>query len=195
MFGDMHRTRLKHPSALRTLTRLGREFWQEHLEALEKAQTDVPEETVEAETDDRQSESDDAPKWTPEMVARGIEKMIMRSALLIRRARWLCLLSESSLAWETRGSGGRQKTVVLFENGAVRYRDEQAVSKKPPLSPGYAKRMARRRKTFDLTTYDRLRVVTTELRRLISEGRNVEMCLSPDVILSRRQLARVLPWV
>ena len=129
------------------------------------------------------------------MVARGIEKIIMRSALLIRRARWLCLLSESSLAWEPRGSDGRQKTVVLFEDGAVCYRDEQDAIIEPPLSPGYAKRMAQRRKTFDLTTYDRLRVVTTELRRLISEGRNVEMRLSPGVILSRSQLARVLPWV
>ena len=60
---------------------------------------------------------------------------------------------------------------------------------------GYAKRSANRQKIFDLTTYERLRVVTTELRRLVSEGRKVEIRLSPNAILSNRQLAKMLPWV
>ena len=124
-----------------------------------------------------------------------MEKFMMRAALLIRRARWLCLLSESTLAWEARNSEGRRKIVLLFEKGAVSRRAEQAVGKETPLPPGYAKRLAHRQKIFDLTTYERLRVVTTELRRLIAEGRIVEMRLSPHAILRRRQLTKLLPWV
>jgi hypothetical protein len=48
---------------------------------------------------------------------------------------------------------------------------------------------------MNLTTYDRLRVVTTELRRLVSEGRVVELRLGPGVTLSRQEIIKVLRWV
>ena len=133
--------------------------------------------------------------YPPEAVARAIEKFSMRSALLIRRSRWLCLLSESALAWETRNPEDRSKIILLFENGAVGHRQKLPISKKTPLTAGYAKRIPNRQKIFNLTTYERLRVVTTELRRLVTEGRNVEIRLSPNAILSNRQLAKILPWV
>jgi hypothetical protein len=38
-------------------------------------------------------------------------------------------------------------------------------------------------------------VVTTELRRLVGEGRKIELRLNPTSILSGRQLAKLLPWV
>ena len=188
-------TRLAHPSALRIITGLGRELWQERLEALENAESEAEADTVDAEPVDQESEPEEAPGWTPEMVARGIEKFTMRSALLIRRARWLCLLSESSLAWQARDSDGRRKIVLRFENGIVAHREELPGQAEVPLSAGYAKRIASRQKIFDLTTYERLRVVTTELRRLVAVGRNVEIRLRPNATLSRRQLARILPWV
>ena len=152
-------------------------------------------ETVTEETEDQELQVDEAPSWTPEAVARAIEKFSMRSALLIRRSRWLCLLSESSLSWETRNPEGRRKIALLFENGAVGHRQELPRREKTPLSAGYAKPSANRQKKFDLTSYERLRVVTTELRRLISEGRKVEIRLGPNAILSNRQLAKMLPWV
>jgi DNA polymerase-3 subunit epsilon len=188
-------TRLAHPSPLRIITGLGRELWQERLEAIENVESETGEDAVDAAPVDQESELEEAPGWSPEMVARGIEKFIMRSALLIRRARWLCLLSESSLAWQTQDSGGRRKIVLRFENGIVAHREELPGEAEVPLPAGYAKRIANRQKIFDLTTYERLRVVTTELRRLVAAGRNVEICLRPNTTLSRRQLARMLPWV
>jgi hypothetical protein len=119
----------------------------------------------------------------------------MRSALLIRRARWLCLLSESSLAWETRDAGDHRKIALLFENGAVAQRLELSGQAEVPLPAGYARRMTDRQKIFDLTTYERLRVVTTELRRLVAAGRRLEIRLRPNTTLGRRQLTRLLPWV
>ena len=68
-------------------------------------------------------------------------------------------------------------------------------AKETPLSAGCAKSIRERQKIFDLTTYDRLRVVTTELRRLVCEGRIIELRLGPVAILCNRQLAKLLPWV
>jgi hypothetical protein len=83
----------------------------------------------------------------------------------------------------------------MFENGAVSARKEMAAEKETPLSPGYGKRIPERQKIFDVATYERLRVVTTELRRLVGESRKIELRLNPTSVLSRRQLAKLLPWV
>jgi len=195
LFRQNHLTWLEHPSALRVISRLGHGLWRKWLAELETAQTEDMQQTAEEESVDPEKENGEAPSWTPETVARSIEKFSMRSALLIRRSRWLCLLSESSLAWETRGSKGRRKIVLLFKNGAVGDRLEMPIGEKAPFSAGYAKRSANRREIFDLTTYERLRVVTTELRRLVTEGRKVEIRLGPNAILRSRQLAKLLPWV
>jgi len=177
------------------LTTLGHRLWRERLADLAKAQAEEVAESVAEASVDPEPEVEEEPSWTPETVARGFEKFSMRSALIIRRARWLCLLSESSLAWEARGSEGRRKIVLQFENGAVGQRQELSIGKTIPLSGEYAKGMLNRQKIFDLTTYERLRVVTTEMRRLVAEGRKVEIRLRPHALLRRRQLTRVLPWV
>ncbi len=195
LFRQNHLTRLRQTSPLRFLSGLGRKLWHERLAELKKAKSQDMQETVAQETVDQELRVDETPSWTPAAVARAVEKFSMRSALLIRRSRWLCLLSESSLAWETRYSEGRRKIVLLFENGAIRHRQELPIGEKTPLSAGYAKRSADRQKIFDLTTYERLRVITTELRRLIAEGRKVEIRLGPNAILSNRQLLKMLPWV
>jgi DNA polymerase-3 subunit epsilon len=195
LFRRNHRARLSQPVSLRIITGLGFMLWQERLAALEKIHSSAANEPLAAPPDDRQPAAEETPRWTPEAVARGIEKFAMHSAHLIRRSRWLCLLSESSLAWEMRDSKSHSKTVLLLESGAVCHREQLPLSEKTPVSRGYIKRMAGRQKIFDLTTYERLRVLTTELRRLAAEGRKMEIRLSPRAILSQRQLARILPWV
>ena len=195
LFRQNHLTRLTQTSPLRFLSGLGLKLWHERLAELKKAKSADVQDAVAQETENQELQLDETPDWTPAAVARAIEKFSMRSALLIRRSRWLCLLSESSLAWETRNSEGRRKIVLLFKNGAIGHRQELPSGEKTPLSAGYAKRSANRRKIFDLTTYERLRVVTTELRRLVAEGRKVEIRLSPNAALSNRQLVKILPWV
>jgi DNA polymerase-3 subunit epsilon len=195
LFRRNHRMRLKQPAPLRFLAGLGRDLWYERLKALESAQTQEGEETAEESPVDQSPESEEAPRWTPEAVARGIEKFAMRSALLIRRSRWLCLLSESSLAWEARDAKSRIKIALLLQNGAIDQREQLTLEQNTPAPAGYAKRMAKRQEIFDLTTYERLRVLTTELRRLIAEGRRTEIRLNPHAVLGNKQLAKILPWV
>jgi DNA polymerase-3 subunit epsilon len=195
LFRRNHRKRLKNPSVMRILLGLGRELWHERRKALEKARSEAAQEKVTETPDDQEQEIEERPTWTPETVARGIEHSIMHGALMVRRARWLCLLSESSLAWEARNAADHRKTVLLFENGAVSLREELPAGIKTPLSAGYIKRIPERQKTFNVTRYERLRIVTTELRRLVGEGRKIELRLNPTSILSGRQLAKLLPWV
>ncbi len=195
LFQGKHLRRLKKPSALRVIAGLGRVLWAERLAAIAEAKLAAAAETDEEAPDGALEESEEEPSWTPEAVARGIEHAIMRGALMIRRARWLCVLSESSLAWASRNADGQRKSVLLFENGAVGARKNLPVGKETPLSAGHIKKTRDRQKSFDVTTYERLRVVTTELRRLVNEGRKIELRLGPTGILTGRQLARLLPWV
>jgi DNA polymerase-3 subunit epsilon len=195
LFRRKHRERLKNPSVMRILVGLGRELWNERLKTLEKTKSEGMEEQIKETPDDQEQEIEDKPTWTPEAVARGIEHSIMHGAHLLRRARWLCLLSESSLAWEARNAQDHRKTALLFENGVVGSREELPAEKETPLSPGYTKRIPERQQIFDVATYERLRVVTTELRRLVGERRKIELRLNPTAVLSGRQLAKLLPWV
>ena len=192
LFEQHHLTHLTRRSALRALSGLGHRLWRERLAELAAAQAEETQESLEADSD---PEIEEAPSWTPETVARGIEKFTMRSALLIRRARWLCLLSESSLAWAVRDTDDHRKILLRLENGEVVQRQELPDGADVPLPAGYTRRMTDRQKIFNLTTYERLRVLTTELRRLVAAGRHIEIRLMPNATLRRRQLARLLPWV
>ncbi len=188
LFRHHHLARLTHPCPLRVLSGLGFALWQAQLALMENAR-------AEAAPDDKALESEEAPRWTPEAVARAVEKFAMRSAHLIRRSRWLCLLSESSLAWEAQDSKSPSKIVLLLEKGAVCHRQQMPLTQAIPVSSGYARRLAKRQETMDLTTYERLRVLTTELRRVAAEGRKIEIRLNPNAVLSQKQLNRILPWV
>jgi hypothetical protein len=63
----------------------------------------------------------------------------------------------------------------------------------PP--PGHINSFRVRQNNIDLITYDRMRVVTTELRRILSEGRDMELCLRPEVTLGPQELIKALRWV
>ncbi len=195
LFHRNHLNRLTLPSPLRTLTGLGFSLWRDRLTALEKARLEPPPETAGGQAVEEELESPKEPTWTPEAVARAVEHVVMHGALLIRRARWLCLLSESTLSWEERGSPGLSKNVLLLENASVSRQGQLPIEVKTPAPPGYNKRMPKRQRMFNVTTYDRLRVITTELRRLVAEGRRIEIRLKPNAVLNHKQITRILPWV
>jgi hypothetical protein len=95
-------------------------------------------------------ESDDA--WTPERLRRHLARTLAGESLLVRRARLLCLLADAH--------------VTFHENGRERR-----------LGNGHGRPRSRheRQQTFDAKTYDRLRVLATELRRVHLEGGFVEI--------------------
>lgn len=195
LFRSNHRRRMQQCLPLRLLTGLGYSLWGERLAALEKTRLKPPQETAGEQAVEEEMESPEEPNWTPEAVARAVEHVVMHSALLIRRARWLCLLSESTVSWEERGSPALSKNVLLLENASVSRQEQLPIEVKTPAPPGYSKRMPKRQRMFNVTTYERLRVITTELRRLVTEGRRIEIRLKPNAVLNHKQIARILPWV
>ncbi len=195
IFRRQHRDRSTNQSALRFLTALGAKLWQDKLAAAALAETADEQTGNVDEIDGRQHESGNEFVWTPEAVAGSLERMVMHSAHLIRRARWFCLLSESSLAWTAADQPQEYKLMIVFEKGRVIQRNELITGGETVTPPAFARSFHERQKNIDLKTYDRLRVVTTEIRRIISEGRHIELRLGPKATLRRRQLIKALQWV
>ncbi len=195
IFRENYGGRLGHQSALRFLTALGAQFWRERLQIAALAEMVAEKENDNGDVDTEKKESAKEHIWTPEAVARSIETMVLHSAHLIRRARWFCLLSESSLVWSSADHRDKFKILMVLENGFLLKRDNVKTGEVTPIPPGFAKSFRNRQKNINLITYDRLRVVTTELRRLLSEGRDIELRLGPKVTLSYREVMKVLRWV
>ncbi|MCJ8502021.1 hypothetical protein [Desulfatitalea alkaliphila] len=119
----------------------------------------------------------------------------MHSAQLIRRARWYCLLSESALAWAAEENPQQLKHLVVFEHGQVRDQVTLQADHTSTAASGSGRSWTERRNNIDLAAYDRMRVVTTELRRVVGKGRNVQLRLGPKVSLASLGLQKALRWV
>ncbi len=194
LFLDRYRHALKqkgpsHP--LSVLTGLGARFWREQIEQRDQ------EEPGEADisTTEKPGAEEASNGWNPERVSQAIEHVIRKSAHLIRRARWFCLLSESSLAWTSPLAGDGRKFLLVLRKGSVTNRTSLDIKTRPPIPTGSYRRPLSRKQHMDLITYDRLRVLTTELRRLVVDGREIELRLRPTATLDRRRLSRALYWV
>ena len=196
LFYEIHQGNLENRTPLRVVTSLGAKLWRARLNA------HIP---VEPETDP-QGEGDDDPEpatetaqdegsWSPEKVAAAIEGIITHSALLIRRARWYCLLSESSLAWAAEEHLQQLKHRVVFKHGRISRRSVLKARQTEPASSGFVRSWTERRNNLDLASYDRMRVVTTEMRRLLGKGWKIEVRLGPKVIFASSELGKALRWV
>jgi DNA polymerase-3 subunit epsilon len=133
--------------------------------------------------------------WTPERIVKVLKSIIRLSAFQIRRSRWFCRLSESSLVWMTAAGDEEGRNLIVFKGGTPIFKDPLSSSETVPLPPGHKKPLVERQKNFDLLVYDRMRVATTEIRRLLQEGRRIELWLHPDVFLRNEQLKRMLQWL
>jgi hypothetical protein len=196
LFRTHHRHRLQNPSALRVVTLLGAGLWRERLKIQPNTQVDAEAQNG---NHDSPATATDVPAgehlWTPARVAGVIEGLMMRSSCLLRRARWFCLLSESCLVWASSGNPDRLKNLLVFEKGGIGYRGVIEAGQKMPGPSDFNRSWHERQKNLDLVTYDRMRVVTTELRRLIGEGRNIELRLGPKARLTSHELKKALQWV
>jgi DNA polymerase III subunit epsilon len=187
-------SQLQHRSALRIVTALGAQLQRRQLEAAATAQTEA-----ESQEDEEKraglEEVAGQPVWTPETVATALEHMLIRAAHLIRRARWYCLLSESCLAWTPAGKPEGPGNLLIIQGGRIRKRQILHAGQYVPPPPGHGRSWCDRRKAFDLAAYDRLRVLTTELRRLLCDDRRVELRIGPNKGLNKCALKKALQWV
>jgi hypothetical protein len=172
------------------LLRAGARRWREWLVAQEgKADAEPAEPEPEAEDEDE----DEDRGWDPERVADALDRLVAHGAHLLRRARWFCRLSDSCLLWAPKGGPAFRRMLVL-ERGRVAIARELGDGEEPQL-PSTRRSQRARQCSFDGATYDRLRVLTTELRRLVAQGRKVELILGPQTHLDCPALAKLLRWV
>jgi DNA polymerase-3 subunit epsilon len=173
-----------------TVHTLGKKLWAERRENNSRRQT-----TDDSENQNTVRNGKVGKDWAPEAVVCSLENVVCQGAHLVRRGRWLCLLSESSLRWECGGTAAGGKILIIFENGNVLLREALLSQKEVPVPPGHARKLFERQKCFDLVTYDRMRVLLSEIKRLVSEGRDICLRLGPDVILHQKNLSRELKWL
>ena len=131
--------------------------------------------------------------WTPEFVQVSLEWLALRAALARRRAIWLTRLFDSSVVW--REPVDRCARLMVIENGEVVLSGTVDAHATPPIPPGYRRPVAARREAFTLASFDRVRVLTTELKRLIAAGAPVALRLGVGPALDEVRLASALWWV
>jgi DNA polymerase III subunit epsilon len=131
--------------------------------------------------------------WTPEFVQVSLEWVALRAALARRRAIWLTRLFDSSVVWREPGDGCAR--LIVIENGELVLSTAVDADATPPTPPGYRRPVAERRQAFTLASFDRLRVLNTELKRLIAAGAPVALRLGAGPALDESRLASGLWWV
>lgn len=166
--------------ACRRLLRLGTRLWREgrrDCESVSVENTGAGREAI----------------WTPEHVQFSLERLALRAALARRRARWLVCLVDAAVVWSEPGAIGAR--LLIIENGDIAVLDSAPFDSLPPVPPGHRRRAVARKERLTLARFDRLRVFTTELKRLVAEGSPVAVRFGEAPALAGARLARMLTWV
>lgn len=141
----------------------------------------LPEEPEEAD--------EEAPKvWDGPRVRRHLERALAQAYQLLRRASWLCRLANSNVSYR---EPGRDQTRFLLLHGAELLEAGDLTSEASLPAP---RRQSVRdaQLCFDAARYDSLRILSTELKRILRDGGDVSVRLSPFRTLRGAALARVL---
>jgi DNA polymerase-3 subunit epsilon len=132
-------------------------------------------------------------EWTPELVQTHLEWIALRAALARRRAIWLTRLVDATVVWcEPGATSGR---LLVVENGVIAGSEPVDPTATPPVPAGYGRPVAARREAITLACFDRVRVLTTELKRLVAVGAPVSLRTSAAPPLTGARLAAALWWV
>jgi hypothetical protein len=95
--------------------------------------------------------------------------------------------------WREPGSSGAR--LIVIENAEIVVSKAVDVDATPPIPPGYRRSATERREAFTLVCFDRLRVLTTELKRLVAAGAPVALRLGTAPALDESRLASALWWL
>lgn len=113
-----------------------------------------------------------APAWDLNRVRRRLERTLVQTGLLLRRASLLALLSDADVAFRERASARSRVLVIAATEIRDRY-EVSAFSEARELPKRRPRSRWTRQSSFDAVSYDRMRVLVTELRRVFDEGGDV----------------------
>jgi DNA polymerase-3 subunit epsilon len=122
-----------------------------------------------------------------------LEWLALRAALTRRRAMWLTRLVDASVV-RREPSAARARLMVIERGEIVRITSADPDGT-PPIPPGYQHSVMARRELFTIACFDRLRVLTTELKRLVAAGVPVALRFGIAPALADARLAAALWWV
>jgi DNA polymerase-3 subunit epsilon len=174
--GELSREDLSKPARL---LRLGTRLWQEGRRDRDR---DVP-----GTADPRAS------TWTPETVQDALERLVVRASLARRRAWWLTRLVDGTVVWREPGQASAR--LLIIENGEIAFRGASCADMTPPIPAGHRRSSAARHEGFTVARFDRLRVLTTELKRLGAGGAQIAVRFDETPPLAGARLAAALWWV
>lgn len=161
--------------------RLGVRLWREGRRDRDKDREDIEPFALEA------------PRWSPELVEAGLEWVALRAVVARRRARWLTRLVDATVVWaEPATAAWRSLTIEDGEIVAIVDAEPGTI---PAVPRGAGRSRADRQAGFSVARYDRLRVLTTELKRILTEGGHAAVRFGPSSLLTGDRLAAVLARV
>jgi DNA polymerase-3 subunit epsilon len=130
--------------------------------------------------------------WDRDRIVRHLERGVMHGYQLLQRARWLCLLYESAVIFREPASG--QARLLLLHGG--RLAEARDIAADEQVANVRTNRLLRERQgTFDRNQYDRLRTLTSELKRVIRDGGTVAIRVGRGRWLRGSELDALLLWV
>lgn len=150
--------------SMKKVMEVGRELWIRHRER----------ENDEASEDEDASRSEEEP-LTVEELHRRIESIVKWGTRAIRRSRWLRHIASSAVFWKPERDRSRPWKYLRFEEGTIKRSDqvsEASRSKQILQSSGG-------NTPVTVESFDRLRVLTTELKRLCSRKLPVRLQAGP----------------
>ncbi|MCG8568850.1 MAG: GIY-YIG nuclease family protein [Spirochaetes bacterium] len=138
--------------------------------------------------------------WTAEAVQKGFIHLLNSAFFYLRRAHWFKMLYHSLIIWENFSKDAIN--ILPIEDGYIKgstqdYKgqDLDELCKIHWLNRSIHNQTKGVVFEFDIATYDRLRILTTEIRRIIGENRKVEVFFSPSKIIKGERLKIFLEWL
>jgi DNA polymerase III subunit epsilon len=128
--------------------------------------------------------------WDLQRVRRRLERSLVQTGLLVRRARVLCLLADATIAFREREMD-RARALVIAQARIAERRALASIAALADLPARPLPALALRQAAFDAAAYDRMRVLSTELRRVHQEGGEVAVRAGRHLLTGER-LARAM---
>ena len=128
--------------------------------------------------------------WDPERVLRHLERAVGHAHQVLARARWLCLLCDSVVEFREPGAATARRLVL----GGGRLLSASDAAEPAP-GPTATRPLGQRQASFDRSQYDRLRTLTTELKRIQRDGGTVAVRVGRSRWLRGPALESILRWV
>jgi DNA polymerase III epsilon subunit-like protein len=126
--------------------------------------------------------------WDPERVARHLERAAAQAYQIYRRARWLALIHDSDILYTEPGSP--RTRLLMIRDGAI----ADAKDSEPQWLP-QARLVKTQALRFDRAKYDRLRILSSELKRIGQDGGFVAVHWGAAQTVSQRLVSGILRLV